>query len=453
MTMLRPSHVLLFIAAFTIPASALAEDLSLSDARERAATVHVEVQIAEERLASAALLIDQARAIWIPSVTATGAYTFFNSASDATFPNPYTPLGPWLDTVQTVNPALPDSTVLTAQPDTELVVRNQHDVRGSIRVEQVLYSPRALPLRQQALRGVDAAEAGVDATRRRVDEAVLSLYFDALRWRRVVDAAERNVALVEVHVERAQRALELEVGSAFEVNRADVDLLRARRELEGARTAYALTREALAGLLDRDADFDVVEPDAYPLDADPETLLGDALSRRSDLRAARLQRDVQDARIAESRDRWIPSVQAQLQADVQRETDLSGDAVQWFARIAAEWEIYDSGLRRTERRIREHDRAEVELRIADLEDQIRTELAMATLQLEDARREVEQTRQEADLARRNETLTEEARTAGVASYLDVRAAQEQRYLAEIAEATAEVALRRAEYALARVVER
>ncbi len=365
----------------------------------------------------------------------------------------YEPIAPWLDTVAAANPALPPSSVLTDRGDEVMVVREQHAPRGILTVTQNLYAPAAAPLRDQAAAQREVADNALDATRLGVDGAVVELYFGAARWLRIVEAAEGNVELADLAVQRAERALQYEVGTAFELNRAQVDASRARREADSARTAYRHTIEALAMVLDVPPDFDVEAPAPSDVPLDVDALVAEALDARPEVRLAQAQLALHEARFRETRRGWVPAVQAQFEAMAQRETAFGGDAFVWNAQVAAAWSLYDGGQRSAEADARALDAESARLAADEARVRIRTDVTSAVLRAADREREVAQAREEAALAERNDELTRQAAAAGVASTLDVRAAREQLYLAQIAVGTAEVEYAQALVELERVVGR
>ncbi len=453
---MRPSFslfALTFAVASMLSVSAVAQVMTLEQARQRAADAAFDVRDAQLRVAQAETMRRQVRAIWIPSVDLAAVYTLHDEGQELVIPNVYEPIAPWLDTVAAANPALPPSSVLTDRGDEVMVVREQHAPRGILTVTQNLYAPAAAPLRDQAAAQREVAEGALDVTRLGVDGAVVELYFGAARWLRIVEAAEGNVELADLAVQRAERALQYEVGTAFELNRAQVDASRARREADSARTAYRHTIEALAMVLDVPPDFDVEAPAPSDVPLDVDALVAEALDARPEVRLAQAQLALHEARFRETRRGWVPAVQAQFEAMAQRETAFGGDAFVWNAQVAAAWSLYDGGQRSAEADARALDAESARLAADEARVRIRTDVTSAVLRAADREREVAQAREEAALAERNDELTRQAADAGVASTLDVRAAREQLYLAQIAVGTAEVEYAQALVELERVMGR
>jgi outer membrane protein TolC len=123
---------------------------------------------------------------------------------------------------------------------------------------------------------------------------------------------------------------------------------------------------------------------------------------------------------------------------LQQVTAFNPRAVRWNIALVASWDIYDSGLRRTERRRREYDYAVTELQREQTQAQLVASIDMAMLELQQNETNVQTASAEVELATENLELVREAQALGAASSLDVILAQQQLYLAELALADAEV---------------
>jgi len=392
---------------------------------------------ADVRVAQADEVRRQALALLRPSVSASGTYTLRNREVELEFGNPLAALVPYLEAVRSVAPDLPDPAVLS-QPGEPQIVQYRHDLVGSISVDQSLFNARALPFIRQARIGIRSAENAAEVIRYELRGVVTQAYFAAVLQKRLVDVASRNAALAALAHDRAVAAFELGVGNRFEVNRAQVERSRADREVENAATRYAIARRNLVGLLERsDIDFDVVEP--APLDA---TLSVDTsgVGGRPDIVALELQREAQHERVAESRAQLWPNLFAHLQGNVQRETAFSGDRFSWFLQIGANWTLYDGGVRAAQRRQRERDLVLVDNEREQLLLQIEAAVDGLVLEIVSLQRTIDSAAADLTLAQENVDITDSALTLGVATAVDVQLAREQRFLAELALASAEVNL-------------
>jgi outer membrane protein TolC len=374
--------------------------------------------------------------------------------------NPYAPLLPYFNSVYdndpelqqffVDNPDVPDARILAQQTFEPAVIVNQHDYRFTLTLSQTLYNARAFPLLDQAELALASAESGVEVVTYQLEGALLQLYFNAVTFQRVIEAAQRNLDLARLALDRAQVALEEDVGSQFEVTRTQVALSTAERDLENARLAYRLSIEALATLLNTDANFDAEEPPTLTVPTDLDALVAHGLETRPDLRMHELVRSLDEARADEVDAQWWPILTAQASATVARSGAFSGDEFSWQLMVIASWNIWDGGLRSAASDSIEIDQVTHSLAqeqaVADLE----SDLQQGLLRLDSLQRNAENAQAEAELARENLALTQDALTLGAATRLEVDLAQQQLFLSELAQADAEVQLQAQIYALYRL---
>ncbi len=425
-------HPLLISVALTVGfgGTTSAQTLTLEDALDRVETGSFAVRQVEFLSDRAELLEAQAGAAWRPNVDAVAAYTFFDQEQSLTIPDFYGPILPYLGAVAASNPGLPALEDQLGEPQGPAITRHQHDVRGSVTIAQPLYQGFSRPMREQAdaLRG-EAGALRAEATWS-VQAGVLELYFGALRQQRYIEVTERARDLAELNVSRMRVAVEHEVAGEFELNRAEVAMAAADRDANSARAAYQITIDTLAELLDLAPDFDVAEPS--------EPLSEGSVSRPDSLRLeASMQRTLAGVEVL--RAERLPTLGLEGSVTGMRETAFSGP-VEWHIRVGLSWSLYDGGQRRIEEQRIELEAAEVELQLLEVQQRAlaegrrqRTRVAVAELNLEQAELESE-------LASRNVDVTHQAWQAGAASFLDVETARQQRLLAELALADAEVAV-------------
>lgn len=439
---------LLLVLCFATAAEAQTT-LTLADAREILRENAWSVRIAREDIPSAETLTDTARAVLLPSITATGSYTLRDEEIAFDAGAAFQGLAPWLDTVATGFPeaGLPPAAEAFGGGGAS-VVQPRHDVRGSLTFTQTLFNARAFPLLDQAHITIDRAQNGVDVAAWQLEDALLDAWFAATNLQQYIAITERNLALAQVNHERANAAFEEGVGTLFEVNRTRIDVASAERDVANANANYRIAVSTIASLLDRDDDFDTVPPGEVTLPADLDGSLDAAMSERPDLTELDLAIDYEEERIREVRSQFLPVVIGEFAMNLQRETAFAGDRFFWTASIFAEWNLYDGGQRAAERRRREATLVQAELRREQTEAQLRDELDRMQLELQTAEADLALATEQVELADRNVWLTSEAFDAGAATQVDVELARQQLYLSELALADAEVRWQQAAWAIA-----
>ncbi|MFT6397114.1 MAG: outer membrane protein TolC [Bradymonadia bacterium] len=411
--------------------NAAAQTLSLEAALDRVASESFAVRRVELLAVRAELLDAQAGAAWRTSVDAVAAYTFFDEEQSLTIPDFYGPILPYLGAVAASDPRLPALEDQLGEPVGPAVTRNQHDLRASVVVSQPLYQGFSRALRVQA----DAVREEAGAVRSEaiwsVQEVVLDLYFAALRQQRYIEVTERARALAELNVTRLRVATEAEVAGEFELNRAEVALAAAGRDAASAVAAHTITIDALAELLQLDPDFDVEAPTA------PDPMAGDAARPDARRLAASIQRTLLGADLV--RAERLPTVGLEGSLTGMRETAFS-DPIEWHIRVGLSWSLYDGGQRRVEEQRIELEASELELELLEAEQRALAEERRQQTRIQIAQLNLEQASLESTFAERNVDVTHLAWQAGAASFLDVETARQQRLLAELAVADAEVSV-------------
>lgn len=436
------------------------EVLTLQRAREVMSERNFELEINRQAIEQAALLEDQALALVLPSLDIAGSLIIREEETVIEFGNTYAPLLPYLESVYAMdtsleqyfqdNPGIPDARMLAQLPSEPMTVTNQIDWQVTATLTQTIYNARAFPLLDQAEIMLSQAETVYEAVEFELIGALYRLYFNAVRYARLIEAAERNIDLAALTLERAQVAYEEDVGNRFEVTRAEVALQQADREWENAKLAYELAVESLAVLLNIPGDFDTIEPPALDQPAHQDDLFEQALNSRPDLENLRLMMMFHEERIDEVRSEWWPILQLQGQSVIREESAFSGDMVAWQLIFIANWSIWDGGIRIAERQVREFDLIQSQLRLEQAAAQVESTIDQAFLRVQGQQRLVSSARAEVELAQENMELTQDAFDLGAATSLDVQMAQQQLHLSEVTLASSEIELQYLIYELYRL---
>jgi len=299
---------------------------------------------------------------------------------------------------------------VTVQPRTQLA--------GQVQATQVLLAPQLWFAIQSAYRAEDATVYSVENARRDILFGVAQTYYGVASMKRLMDVA---VQLQEIAGRQARDAeIRFKAGTIAKVAklRADIDLARADQDLIRARNSYEGARLALAVLLDRQPDFEVVEPAEPPLPADTSKLEQAALENRFDLKAARSLEGVYSSQRLASAMRYLPTVAAFGRATYADPAGLTGQKEAWTIGLSLNWTILDGGLREAELRDTSAKMAEAEYSRRALENRSVAEVRNALLDLESARANAIKAREQRDLAAENQRLVDVSFKAGAATAVE-----------------------------------
>ncbi len=410
-----------------------AAPLTLEAALDRAAQANTDLKAAQARVAQAKAGIWKAWSYHLPQITAGATWTHNSDESKISLPvatylrdrDLTAPVGdpgnPAPQTTDAFGQPLPGNA-----PAGSFLVTNSVSatlqkfdmMAGQVQVNQALLAPQAWFGIQAAYRGADVAAKSVEAARREVLFGVASLYYGTTALKKLVKVSEELQGIAARQEKDAK--VRLEAGTIAKVGylRAQIDLTRADQDLVRARNAYESARIALAAALDRDPDFEVVEPPEPAMPADTATLEKDALTARPDLQAARLAEDLQVSLRRVSAARYLPSVGAFARWQIANVGGFTGKNDSWAIGLGLSWTILDGGLREAELREGSARLAEAEATRRGLENRVTAEVRQAVLDLESARANAVKAREQARLAEENQRLVDVSFRAGAATAVE-----------------------------------
>jgi multidrug efflux system outer membrane protein len=386
------------------------QTLTLREALQRADEMNLDLQAARTRVTQAKANVWKAWSGHLLQIGVSGAWNQNDRLSAFQLPN-----------------GSGGTITATIQPRTQLA--------GQAQATQVLLAPQLWFAIQSAYRAEDAVTYGVENARRDILFGVAQAYYAVASLKRLVEV---SVQLQEIAARQARDAeVRYKAGTVAKVAklRADIDLTRAEQDLIQAKNSYEGARLALAVLLDRKPDFEVVEPAEPPLPADTSGLEQAALENRQDIKAARSTEDVYLSLRRVSAMRYLPTVAAFGRATYADPAGLTGQKEAWTIGLSLNWTILDGGLREAELRDTSARIAEAEFTRRALENRAQAEVRNALLDLESARANTRKAKEQRDLAAENQRLVDVSFKAGAATAVEQADATSALRSAEIQYAT------------------
>ena len=405
--------------------------LTIEEALQRAAAANTDLQAAQARLAQARAGVWKAWSYHLPQVTAGATWTHYDAETTLSLPaatylrdrtgapgtegNPTEPADDFLG-----NPlpgAAPATSFLVTR-SLDVTLQKLDTIGGQVQVNQALIAPQAWAAIQAAYRGADVAAKTVEAARREVLFGVAQLYYGVTALKKLVKVSEELQGIAARQEKDAK--VRLDAGTIAKVGylRAQIDLVRAEQDLLRARNAYAAAKLSLAAALDREPDFEVVEPPEPPLPGDTAALEKTALEARPDLLAARRNEDLAVSLRRVAAARYLPSVGAFFRWQTANVTGFTGQNDSWSAGVGVTWTILDGGLREAELREGSARIAEAEANRRGLENRVAAEVRQVLLDLESARANAVKAREQARLAEENQRLVDVSFRAGAATAVE-----------------------------------
>jgi outer membrane protein TolC len=397
------------------------QTLTLEAALKRADEANLDLKAAQAKVTQAKANVWKAWSGHLLQVSVGATYTHNDVAAEITLPTGYgvVDMGA-LQPKPRYAPAGSTATNFAAYP-TNLItatIQAKDQYGGQVQANQALIAPALWFAIQSAYRAEDAVTYSVENARREVLFGAAQAYYMVASMKRLVEVSQQLQEIAERQSKDA--AVRYKAGTIAKVAklRADIDFARAEQDLLKARNSYESARLALSVLLDRQPDFEVVEPAEPALPADTSTLEQAALEKRLDLKAARSTEDVYLSLRRVSAMRYLPSLGAFGRYQVTNVGGFTGNNQAWAVGLGLTWTILDGGLREAELRDTSAKIAEAEYTRRALENRARAEVRSALLDLESARANATKAREQRELAAENQRLVDVSFKAGAATAVE-----------------------------------
>ena len=401
------------------PPPAATTTLQIREALRIAGERNLDLKASAARLRQAEQGYWKALSGYLPALTLSGTYTRYGTPVNLFFPVP-------------INARPGDMNPQTMVFDIPIIATNQW--QGNIDASQVLFAPALWYGISAASSGTEASRQATENIRRAILFGVAQAYYGVASLRQLAEVADRLLEIAQ-RQEKDTR-VRYQAGTVARVNllRAEIDRARAEQDRLRARNSYESARLALAQLLDRPADFDVVDPPEPPLPPDTSKLPDAAVRDRPDVKAARAQLESAEASRRAQWGGYLPTVAAFFHWQDANVAGLTG-AKLWNVGLSAKWNIFDGGLREANFREANARVAEAEVNLAGAESRARLEVSQALIELDSARANALKAKEQRDLSAENQRLVDVSYRAGAATAVEQADATTAVRNAEIAQAT------------------
>jgi outer membrane protein TolC len=413
--------------------------LTIDDALSRAMDANFDLAVARAKLQQARQGVWKAWSGYLPQVSAGGTYTYNSAEASISLPIGYyvrdmgSTQGPAADPAKPKLGAPTQYKALIPSDFSEPIdIQVKNQLGAQIQASQALIVPMLWGMINAATHGANAAELSVEAARREILFGVSQLFYGTASLRKVQEVQQRLFETAKKHERDAE--VRYKTGTIPKVGllRAQIERARAEQDLLRATNGYQGIRLALATALDRQADFEVVEPPEPVLPADPAALEAQTLRDRPDVKAAReAEAAARGARMGTA-GKYLPSLGAFGRWQISNVAGFTGDNTAWAVGLAANWNLLDGGLREAELREANAKIAEAEAARKGAEAKALLDVRQAALDLASAQANAKKAQEQRDLARENQRLIDVSYAAGAATALEQADAQTALSSAEVA---------------------
>lgn len=335
-----------------------------------------------------------------------------------------------------------------------VVVQPASVFSGQLSLTVPIFNGRAFPLLWNAHDAVKVADRARDQLRKALLYSATRAYHGAVAAQRLVAIAEKQLDSSVRHKEATRARVEAQTQPALALRRAELEELRARQQLQNAKSSYDVAVASLGLLIGREESFDVTDPgEVKDVPAgDPEALAQAAIESRPDVAAQHLALDI--ARRSEV-DAWmmfLPSLN--LVANARATSFTQGfvrDPITGTVSLTASIPLYDGGLRYGALKDSSSKIREESIRTRQLEDRVRAQVRGNARDIEVKTAALALAREAVAVARTAHEQAEAMFAAGVGTSLDVTDTALALFVAENELTRAELELKLARVGLAYVV--
>ena len=235
----------------------------------------------------------------------------------------------------------------------------------------------------------------------------------------MIAVARDNLTLAEQLERVSAERLEAGLGNKIDLLRAELQVARARKELDNAKDAHRLAKLALSHLIGFEGRLTIAGPERVAsVDGELDALSDRALTDRVDLREAALAETIAERSETETWMKWLPVFDVTYDWSWSSAEGFTGEHDQWILIFGARWSLFEGGGRIAELKAKQSQARMVRNDIQQLRLDIRAQVEQAFLDVERQRRNVELADKQNALAEENQRLVDKQYRAGAATSLD-----------------------------------
>jgi outer membrane protein TolC len=384
------------------------EAITFEEAIRRAVTNNPTMQQAAAGILRANALLQQTRALTLPSVNATL-------------------------TTNAIGP-VPEFAGQTIVPRTQL--------NAGVALAAPVLQPVLWAQRTQAADQVTVSERASDEARRQIAITTADAYLQVIAMRRQLELNERARENAQAHYDYSRQRFEGGLGSRLNALRAQQALSTDEARVEAARLGVRTAQEALGVLVAAAGPIDAAGDPSFEVPAETSGEV-QAIGGRTDIRLFAARESAAQRVLNDSWREYLPSVTALFTPQVLAPSGLFAPSRSWTISFVGSVPIFEFGERRGRKVERQALLDSVRAERADAERQASSEVRRAREAVKIGERALERARSAAEQAMEVVRITDVAFREGATTNIEVIDAQREARDAETGAAIAEDAVRRA----------
>ncbi len=323
--------------------------------------------------------------------------------------------------------------------------RSAFSADSAVNLTQPLVTMPSIPLYSQASHQLESERHASRQDRRILAFDAARAFLQVLTAERVLEASSRRLDRARANLDNASGRAEAQLASVNDVTRANIEMTSSQREVAQAQGSVTRAYVQLEFLLRRQVAGPLTPPDAMTREAEQtatklEDLVKTAFDRRPDLKAAAERTLALHASAREPLYRIFPTLGATGRVSSTLAPTLAHDE---SVLLTVTWTAFDGGARYGDHRSRAAQAASQELDESLLRRSVEADIRLALASLKAARDSYKISMEAVVFAQKNTEETEILYRQGLARAIELTDATARRFDAEVARATAQLAMQQA----------
>lgn len=367
--------------------------LTLQKTIEMAMANNLTVKAAEEKVKTAEQRVNEARASFMPVLSATGSYTYFGKLRTMKFEFDPSMLG--------LSPEMLQMMGGGAQPDgdkgpSEIPMGEEDTYRAGLSIQQPIFVwGKIYNNYKQAKLSLEASRQELESTKQQVILDVKTAFYGVLLTEKLVQVAQMAVDQVQAHVKIAQDLVDAGMATNFDLLRAKVQLANIRSQLIRAQNGSELSQDSLKNILgmDLNAQLSISGELVYnPLELNLSELTDRAMANRPEIKQLQYQVQALEKLVSIVKAANKPSIALAGDYSYESNADKFGDVFHrdewkniWSVTLALQVPIFDGLATRARSKQAESGLKQVQIGMEQLKDGIGLEVRAAFLSLQESK--------------------------------------------------------------------
>ena len=371
--------------------------LSLEESIATALADNLSVKAAEEKVNTAGQKVKEARAAMMPSLSASGGYTYFGKLPTVELDFDFDPemFGIPTEIIGGGAEAAEGGKSESSEPQ-EITMGQEDTYRAGLSIQQPVFTWGKIHNNyKQAKLGLESSRQELERVKQQVILDTTRSFYGVLLTAKLVKVTEMAVDQVQAHVETAQNLVAAGVATNFDLLRAKVQLANARSQLIRARNGLELTKNGFKNTMGMslDAQIDVEGELIYqPLELDLDQLMKTAMANRPEIKQLQFQKQAGKKFVSLAKAGNKPNVTLIGDYSYESNADTPGDLFDgdewkntWNVTLALQIPIFDGLATRARVRQAESGLRQIQIGMEQLSTGIGLEVRAAFLSFQQSK--------------------------------------------------------------------